>query len=178
VYDLDVFIQLVLYKTKLKIYLDTNAWIRNFEQGNTIINSQCEAVGDILENHFEIISSKFQIKQFSYLIQNESDINKKTIYQSAKELCESFCPISSKQFIPCRTEARQLMTAATLNDYEDALHIIIAMMSNAEYFITADDELYCTKKRVIERSLPTIIPSITHNLQIVDPVEFKRIIRI
>lgn len=159
----------------MKIYLDTNAWIRNFEQGSAIVNSQCEAVGDILESHFDIISSKFQIKQFSHLIQNEPDINKKIIYQSAKDLCESVCPNSSNRFIPCRMEAQQLKTSATLNDYEDALHIVIAKMSAAEYFITADDELYQTKKHVIERLLPAIVPSTTHNLQIVDPVEFKRI---
>lgn len=75
-------------------------------------------------------------------------------------------------------EAQQLMTTAQLNDFEDALHIIIASMSGAEFFITADDELYQTKKHVIERLVPAIVPSITHNLQIVDPVEFKRITRI
>lgn len=162
----------------MKIYLDTNAWIRNFEQGNAIVNSQCDAVGDILENDFDIISSKFQIKQFGHLIQNESDIDKKIIYQSAKDLCEITCPNSSKRFIPCKIEARQLMTAAMLNDYEDAMHIMIASMSGAEYFITADDELYNTKKHVIERQVSAIAPSNTRNLKVVDPIEFKRITRI
>ncbi|MEM3172742.1 MAG: hypothetical protein QXE82_04295 [Candidatus Nitrosotenuis sp.] len=158
--------------------MDTNVWIRNFEQGSIIINSQREAVGDILESHFDIISSKFQIKQLSHLIQNELNADKKIIYQSAKDLCELTCPNSSKRFTLCRMEAQRLFTTAQLNDFEDALQIIIASMSGAEFFITADDDLYQTKKHTIERLVPVIVSSITHNLQIVDPVEFKRITRI
>lgn len=164
----------------MKIYLDTNTWIRLFEQGNTIVNLQCDAVGDILNQNFDIISSKFQIRQFSHLIKHEPNIDKKQNYQYGKDLCELTCSKSIQEFTPCTTEARQLIKKTMMNDYEDALQIVIASIRGAEYFITADNELYTTKKQIIEKSLTTIFPvnTYTHNLQILDPIQFKKITNI
>jgi len=164
----------------MKIYLDTNAWIRQFEVGSTLINNQCNAVGDILNQQFNIISSKFQFKQFSHLVQHESNPDKQINYQCAKDSCEAFCPKSIKQFTPCQSEVSQLLQSTMMNDHEDAVQIIIAAIRNAEYFITADDELYSTKKIIIEREVSRIVPSgiNSNNLQIVDPILFKSITNI
>lgn len=164
----------------MKIYLDTNAWVRQFEVGSNLVNNQCNAVGDILNKQFDIISSKFQLRQLSHLTRNESDPQKQINFQCAKESCEVFCPKSIKQFTPCTREVNQLLQRTMMSDREDAFHIVIAALNGVEFFVTADDELYSTKKLIIERELPTIIPLGTNsnNIQIVDPVQFKNITNI
>lgn len=164
----------------MKIYLDTNSWVRQFEVGTDLVNNQCNAVGDILNNKFEIISSKFQLKQLSHLTRNESDFQKKINFQCAKESCETFCPKSIKQFIPCTKEVDQLLQKTMMNDREDAFHIIIAALNNVKFFVTTDDELYSTKKNIIEREVSRIVPPgiNSDNLKIVDPIQFKNIMSI
>ena len=162
----------------MKIYLDTNAWVRPFEQGNTIVNLQKIAMDKLLEQNFDIFSSKFQLQQFGRLIRTELNLDRKLNFQYARDLCEYTCPNSIKIHTYVKRESDQLLQQTMMNDNEDAIHIVIAWLRGAKYFITADDELYDTKKFIIERSLQRIspIPGMTpENLQILDPINFKRI---
>lgn len=164
----------------MKIYLDTNAWVRPFEQGDRIVNLQKVAMDELLEQTFDIISSKFQHKQFGRLIKYEPDLERKQNFQYARDLCESTCPNSIKVHTYVKNEAEQLVQQTMMNDNEDAIQIVIAWLRGAEFFITADDELYYSKKNRIERSLSNIIPPLgfhPKHLQILDPILFKKIMK-
>lgn len=165
----------------MKIYLDTNAWVRPFEQGNSLVNQQCNAMGNILDQNYNIISSKFQMRQLNYLTRTERDIDNKLNYQYAKDLCEVTCPNSITKYTYFKPTMDDLVQRTMLSDNEDAIQISIAWIRGADYFITADNELYHTKKIIIERSLTEIIPPLgynTKNLKILDPVQFKNILNI
>jgi len=164
----------------IRIYLDTNAWVRPFEQGDRIVNLQKNAMDDLLDQGFDIISSNFQFKQFSRLIRDTSILDKKQNFQYARDLCEHICPNSIKLRTWVKPQSDKLIEKTNMNDNEDAIHIVIAWLRGVKYFITADDELYDTKKNLIERSLQTISPipgMITDNLEIFDPIEFKKFMK-
>lgn len=160
----------------MKIYLDTNAWVRPFEQGDAVVNRQKIAMDELLVQNFDIFSSKFQFNQFGDLIRDEPVLDRKLNFQYARDLCEITCPNSTKLHTWVKRESDQLIAKTMMGDNEDAVHIVIAWLRGAKYFITADDELYATKKSLIERKLQTIppIPGMdTENLEIFDPIGFK-----
>jgi len=142
---------------------------------------QREAVGDILEKltSKEFISSRFQVKQFDGMHEDEQQDNKKGAILAAKATCEETCPQSTKTHPYCRNEVQALIEKTGMNDKEDAWHIVIAWIKGADYFITTDRELYETKKNAIEKVLAEIGPPPgveVKNIQILDPRDFIKIL--
>jgi len=166
----------------MKIYFDTSAWMRLFDQEDSVEDiKQREAIGDILEkkDSLEIISSLFQTKQFEYMLNHETIENRRLAIIAAKEMCNQTCGDSIKKSPYCKYEWQDFMKKARLNDDEDGYHIVNAWLKGADYFVTTDYELWNTKKFLIEKTLSEIYsPSGVEvkEIKILDPREFKKLI--
>ena len=165
-----------------KIYVDTSVWLRLFEERVTQYNIEEQAAAErIFKDHLDsIIPSKFQHKQLLDKEKKPETLEKRLLYRRTREAYERRWP-NLKEDRAYRDMANTLCQIADMDDWEDAVHIVIACNERAKYFVTADWELYSNrskisakrpiigKKKVIEDALKSMNFG---SLRILNPVDF------
>ena len=105
--------------------------VRVLDEGDRIVNLQKNAMDELLDQNFDIFSSKFQYEQFVRLIHGESVLERKQNFQYAGDLCEYICPSSTKVHTFVKQESDQLVQKTMMSDKEDAIHPWIARLLGA-----------------------------------------------
>ena len=163
----------------MKIYLDVNAWMRPFQINSEKTKNEADAVANIVTNSsgkYEIITSEFEIN-FLYGTQHSRSLDekKKEAFAKALAFCESVTN-NDEEDPSCSDDVKKLHETLKLNDREDRWHIIVAWRKQVDYFITADRELYDTRKKDIEGFLESLwhitAPNNTHSMKILNPIPF------
>lgn len=171
----------------MKLYFDTTTWIRTVETPSDIFKrKEKEAITEILElnekqpNEYEIISSKTQLNQ---LYTKKNSLRTEQVMKDSLEYV--IAAIEEKTNTSCKNDpwnVNQFLDSILKNtglpDKEDAKHITIAWINNADYFITTDwrSILNLNKTNIIENSLKNLIHPNNGNsgyeVKIIDPVCF------
>ena len=131
-----------------RIYLDTSAWARLFEQGNTTVNSESEAMWKVLRQRRQgqtIVSTTHQ----RYQLKAEK-------FRDAMMEYGRLCPNPPRPPNGYASLARTLQQEANLRDVEDAEHLVVACMSYVTHFITTDHELCYEKRDRIEKAVKSM----------------------
>jgi hypothetical protein len=135
----------------LKLYFDTTTWVRLFETGNPKIDAERTAIQRICEQNMEIITSQFQLAQM-YSKKNSRSIppEENELFAKAISVCE-FRATTPPKFDPYYGSIlREFSDKTNLQHREDKIHLILAWLNEADFFITTDGELYNTEKLSIE----------------------------
>lgn len=184
------------------IYLDTGCWIRitetnldeilRYEKNLDIkekrrntIEKERESTLEILEKvrkepeKYKIVSSKHQIQQL-YAKKNNlyTSASQKEALLAVIAFCVELTGDTTLTDPDCNSLRDELIEKSNIQHAEDAKHIVIGCVREADYFVTTDSELYYDKKTDIERSLGLMQPQIPEkHVEIVNPLTFLKKIR-
>ena len=160
------------------IYFDTTSWARLFETGTSTIDQESFAMSEIIRRRSELnldfVTTKFQIDQMYSKVNSISITEEeKLVFQRAVAVCEELAT-EFRTYI--NTELLEFQKSVKLCHKEDSIHIVSAWKLKASNFITADNELFDTKKREIEKTLSNQwhpgIDTHQHKIYILNPIEF------
>lgn len=131
----------------MKIYFDTTCWIRTIENDlNQSSEKEKQTILRILEmvqkdpSKYEIVSCQTQINQL-YTKKNSSNTDQKKKEALAYVIAqiEIYCSNTiNNNPINSNSSRDELQRKISLRDNEDAKHIAIAWLREADYFITVD----------------------------------------
>ncbi len=135
-----------------RIYLDTCAWCRPFDDPSNPRNIQeSDAVAQILRKvdagDFEIIGSSVLLSEISMITPK---IKEETVLALVRYVANEFAVVTEK----IENLAAELMKTCAI-DAMDALHISVAIENKAELFITTDD-IILNKAKCISRYKITV----------------------
>lgn len=162
----------------ITLYFDNNIWLRPFQTNSGRSEKEAVAVNLIIEKcceNYRIITSEFQENYFFGTQHSRTLSNdQKDAFAKGLAVCQSVAEETKDLF--CNHDIETFSTKVNLNDREDRVHIVLAWRKEANYFITADKELYESKKSEIEEALeflnhPTANNN-TNKMQILNPVPF------
>lgn len=176
----------------MKIYLDTTCWIRTTESNDILTRFQTEEKEAILNfldiiwansEEFQVVSSKHQRYQIENKIRNTNP-TQKTALEYVLAQIETLAS-KTLQYNPSlhnEKTAEFLTKFPMMPDREDARHIIISWLHNADYFVTTDwrSILNINPAKNIENVLASLIhpisPQTSKPVQIIDAKSFHEYI--
>ena len=173
------------------VYLDTSAWIRPFEaEEGGLAELESRAVIRILEKHISkkhlvVIGSVFQYRQLVGLQSNAETLEDMKKYGRSANLCKTCCPNPFKPPRHYKSKANELMEKTGMSyekgPNEDVVHIVMAWMSGAGYFVTTDRGLFRRKKATeIEDALRVMTRPqgrSCRDMRVLNPVDFEKMPR-
>ncbi len=186
------------YSKYMKLYFDTSCWVRitetnldeilKYEKNQIIkqkkkelIEKERTAVVDILDLQeknkvkYTIISSKHQIGQlYTKLTSLKTSQRQKEALPAVIAFCIENTDNTTNSDPPNWFQPRnELMQKCVLPDSEDAKHIVIGWIREADYFVTTDKPLYDYNKKCIESTLDSMLhPTLgTHRIEILNPID-------
>ena len=139
-----------------RIYLDTCVWCRPFDEPSHRVTEEAEAFLRILRmvNEEEVVITS------SVVLDDEIDMIRGDEKREAVNGIVSRAVSGRIGYIPKRY--REIMNILKLK-VRDAAHLACALESNAEYFITADDNILRKSKDIMRR----------YNIKVCAPTEFE-----
>lgn len=145
----------------MRIYLNLSAWNRPFDDwGDAKIRKEAEAVIQILaKNENVIIASDFAIMMVN-------GIKNGVKYEHVSSLIRQYSDEFAREKVEHLDMAIGLQKVCNLSKLEDAIHVILACIGDAECFVTTDDEIL-NEKRCIEKHLGKT----GYKLRIANPLE-------
>ena len=162
------------------LYFDNNIWLRPFQRNSGRSENEAVAVLKIIENccdDYKIITSEYQENYFMGTQHSISlSNNDKEAFAKGLAVCQGITDQTKKKDPHCYHETKNFKNKVHLNDHEDRIHIVLAWRKKTDYFITADKELYQSKKKEIENELKQMYhPTAKKNtieMKILDPITF------
>jgi len=162
------------------LYFDNNIWLRPFQKNSGRSEKEAEAVNTIVENcceNYEVITSDFQE---NYFLGTKNSLtlstNNKDAFAKGLAVCLSITNQTRKRDPYCYNEIKEFEKKVNIKDSEDRVHIVLSWRKEVDYFITADKELYETKKKEIEEELEKMYHPTANNktnkMQILNPITF------
>lgn len=161
--------------------------MRPFQIKDVKTREGAEAVKKIIlkrQGVYTITTSEYETKFFEQTQHSRSLTNqKKGAFAKAYSLCKVAVIDFEKTDPNCYNEINEFHKKVCLNDTEDRYHIVIAWMKEVDYFVTADRELFSTRRKDIEKTLGDMYHILAknnnHSMEVLNPIEFvKRFLRV